>query len=263
MASFLGSPTSPLATHGILNPQSTVLELGSGVSPAVALSLAAAPATLRPARVILSDQEYVVKLMRQNLEHNLHAVGHWEIVKDEVRPPLISYRILPWSAGKKGGRGSGRLSKPQAESASKPGAHAPLTIDITSLDWEKDSLQHHPVFTQHPESPISLVIIVDCVYNESLIPHLVETSVDACSISSVSTTNASQRSNLDETLVLIALEIRSPEVLDCFLEEFAKYFRVWRVPDSVLSKELRTGADSGGEEAGTGYVVYCGVLRDR
>ena len=227
------------------------------------LSLAVAPATSRPARVILSDQEYVLKLMRHNLEYNLPAVGKWEIVKDEIRPPLVSYRILPWLAGKKGGRESGRLSKAHTASASKPDAGASFIIHITSLDWEKDSFQHHPVFTRYPEFPISLVIIIDCVYNESLIPHLVETSVAACNVSSVSNLKVDQPNNVNETLVLVALEIRSPEVLDCFLGAFAKYFRVWRVPDCMLSKELRTGADSEGEEAGTGYVVYCGVLSGR
>ena len=201
--------------------------------------------------------------MRHNLEHNLHAIGKWEVVKDEIRPPLISYRVLPWLAGKKRGRESGHLSKTQTASTSKPDPGAPFIIDITSLDWENDSFQHHPVFMQHPEFPISLVIIIDCIYNESLIPHLVDASVDACNVSSVSSMEADQRNNVNETLVLIALEVRSPEVLDCFLEVFAKYFRVWRVPDSLLSKELRTGADSEGEGVGTGYVVYCGVLRDR
>ncbi|RPB26031.1 hypothetical protein L211DRAFT_822034 [Terfezia boudieri ATCC MYA-4762] len=220
LASFLTSPTNPLAVHGILTPQATILELGSGVSSILALSFAVAPQYLRPARIVLSDQEYVLKIARQNVEDNLHAAG-------------------------------------------QPGSVSPLILDLISLDWERDSLHHHPAFSQGSGmGHISLVVVVDCIYNESLIPHLIETCVDACSTTSTSfnTVHSSLLNSESGTLVLVALELRSPDVLDCFLEQFTMYFKVWRVPDSLVSKELRTGADAEGETVGSGYAVYCGTL---
>jgi len=276
LASFLTSPTNPLAVHGILTPQATVLELGSGVSSIIALSFAVAPPNLRPSRVVLSDQEYVLRIACQNIEDNLHTAGQWGKVREDVRPTFVSYKITD-SARKTGGREDVRLGKsqtklskgslalrtasPSATVPSKSGSVAPFILDLISLDWERDSLHHHPAFSGMCH--ISLVVVADCIYNEFLIPHLIETCVDACSTTSTSfnSVNQSRPSNGSETLVLIALELRSPDVLDYFLEQFTRHFKVWRMPDSLLSKELRTGVDAEGEAVGSGYVVYCGTLR--
>lgn len=281
LASFLGSPTNPLAIHGILNPQATVLELGSGVSSILGLTLAFSQPSLRPARVVLSDQEYALRIARQNLEDNLHEAGHWEKLKEDVRPTYISYRVTGSSAKKNSGRETRHLEKPQTKSSMKvspfsktpsPSAPAilktepaiPLIVDLISLDWEQDSLRHHPAFRDHTRAKISLVIAIDCVYNESLVPHLIETCVDACSLpcpAAPKNVHAFESRGASETLVLIALELRSPDVLECFLEQFTKYFIVWRVPDSLLIQELRTGVDDECEGLGSGYVVYCGTLK--
>jgi len=272
LASFLTSPTNPLAVHGILTPQATVLELGSGVSSIMALSFAVAPPHLRPARIVLSDQEYVLRIARQNVEHNLHTAGQWEKVRESVRPTFVSYKITG-STREASGRKVGRLRKPQtrlspkgspsATAPSKPVSAAPLILDLITLDWERDSLHHHPAFLQGSGmGHISLVVAVDCIYNESLIPHLIETCVDACSATSTpfNSVHPSRPRNESGTLVLVALELRSPDVLDCFLEQFTRYFKVWRMPDGLVDKELRTGADSEGETVGSGYAVYCGIL---
>ncbi|KAF8416151.1 hypothetical protein EV426DRAFT_434201 [Tirmania nivea] len=255
LASFLTSPTNPLAVHGILTPQATILELGSGVSSIMALSFAVAPPHLRPARIVLSDQEYVLRIARQNVENNLHAAGQWEKVREDARPIFVSYKIT----------GSTRkIPSPSASSPSKLVSVAPLILDLISLDWERDSLHHHPAFSQGSGiCHISLVVVADCIYNESLIPPLIETCVDACSTTSTSFNNVhpSRPSNESGTLVLIALELRSPDVLDYFLEQFTRYFKVWRMPDSLVSKELRTGADVEGKTLGSGYAIYCGTLR--
>lgn len=246
------------------------------MSSILALSFTVAPLNLRPARIVLSDQEYVLKIARQNVEANLHAAGQWEKVREDVRPTFVSYKITG-STSEASGRQHGRLGKsqtkfspkgspalrilpPSATATSRPGSVAPLLLDLISLDWERDSLHHHPAFSQGSGvCCISLVVVVDCIYNESLIPHLIETCVDACSIASTSV-HSSPPSNESGTLVLIALELRSPDVLDCFLEQFTRYFKVWRVPDSLVGKELRTGADAEGETVGSGYAVYCGIL---
>ena len=268
LASFLTSPTNPLAVHGILTPQATILELGCGVSSIMALSFAVAPPNLRPARIVLSDQEYVLKIARQNVEDNLYIAGQWEKVREDVRPTFVSYKITGST------RKASGLGKPQTKlspkgsldlripSTSAAALSKPLILDLISLDWERDSLHHHPAFSQDfGMCHISLVVVADCIYNESLIPHLIETCVDACSTASTSFNNMhlSQPSNENGTLVLIALELRSADVLDCFLEQFTRYFKVWRIPDNLVSRELRTGADA--EGVGSGYAVYCGILR--
>ncbi|KAF8477177.1 hypothetical protein BDZ91DRAFT_14884 [Kalaharituber pfeilii] len=180
LATFLTSLTSPLAIHGIISPQSTILELGTGVSSIIGLSLAiAAPLNTRPARIILSDQEYVLKLARKNIEENLDAAGKWEKVRDDVKPTFASYKVSASPAGRKNTRESARfgrsaISKSRTNSGLATGTepssrHPGITIDVISLDWEEDSIWHHPAFSGRLRCPISLVLVVDCIYNESLI----------------------------------------------------------------------------------------------
>jgi hypothetical protein len=51
----------------------------------------------------------------------------------------------------------------------------------------------------------------------------------------------------------VAQQLRSPDVFDAWLATFHQNFRVWRVPDTLLSEGLRSGS---------GFVLHFGVLRD-
>jgi hypothetical protein len=117
-------------------------------------------------------------------------------------------------------------------------------VHTIPLDWERDDVATQPVL-KALGAPLDWVVACDCVYNEALVPPLVETLASAC------------RMNRDgvegKTMVLVAHELRSPDVMEEFLETFMEAFTVWRVPDRLLSNELREG---------NGYVLHVGVLKD-
>jgi hypothetical protein len=117
-------------------------------------------------------------------------------------------------------------------------------VKTIPLDWERDDVASQPVLKEElAGNPLDCVVACDCVYNEALVNPLVETLVAACGV------NRGE----GKTLVLVAQELRSPDVLEEFLERWMREFNVWRVPDILLSEELREG---------NGYVLHVGVLKD-
>lgn len=142
-ANWISSPTNFLTTSSLLCPDSTVLELGAGVSGIVALSLGP-----RVGRYIATDQAYVLKLLRQNIAENLDTVF------SQPRKGRNS---------KSGGKGSGN-----ADNAT--GVEDRITT--MELDWETDSVSHLP--------PVDLIVSCDCVYNEALIEPLNSTCAAIC-----------------------------------------------------------------------------------
>jgi predicted nicotinamide N-methyase len=62
---WLGSTTNPLFQDGILDANSTVIELGSGISGLVPSMLAP-----RVGRVLATDQPYALKLLQDNIHSN-------------------------------------------------------------------------------------------------------------------------------------------------------------------------------------------------
>lgn len=95
-ATWLSSPSNPLSI--LLTPTTTILELGAGVSAIVALALAPLVA-----RYTATDQDYVLKFLRQNVAENLDAV-------------------FPKARAKKAVGNEGR-------------------IRVEALDWEKDDVR--------------------------------------------------------------------------------------------------------------------------
>ncbi|USP73486.1 hypothetical protein yc1106_00760 [Curvularia clavata] len=142
-ANWISSPTNFLITSSLLRPDSTVLELGAGVSGIVALSLGP-----RVGRYIATDQAYVLKLLRQNIAENLGTV---------------------FSQPRKGKNSKG---------GSKGGGNADNAMSVEDrittmeLDWETDSVSHLP--------PVDLIVSCDCVYNEALIEPLNSTCAAIC-----------------------------------------------------------------------------------
>lgn len=68
-ADWLGTAQNVMFTNGLLDSDSTVLELGSGISGLV-------PLTLRPRvkRMIATDQAYALNLLRENVAANLPSL---------------------------------------------------------------------------------------------------------------------------------------------------------------------------------------------
>lgn len=134
--------TSPewLKDAEILTPQSIVVELGCGIIGLLGIILAE-----QVGHYVLTDQEYVMKFLRENVE--------------EVSKP--SHRIR------------GTVGKKQ---------HAvPPNLTLKSLDWELDSpglVVNHIPGAEH----VDLVIVCDCVYNEHLVKPLVQTLNDIAQI---------------------------------------------------------------------------------
>ena len=134
-AEWIASPDCVLARLGILAPESVVLELGCGVSGLVGLALSPTVG-----QYILTDQDYVMKLLQHNIVQNSppprKPVSH---VQRQLRAA-----VLDW--------------------------------ELHSISLELLGLRRTPT----AEAQLDVVLACDCIYNESLIEPLVSTCVDAC-----------------------------------------------------------------------------------
>jgi predicted nicotinamide N-methyase len=134
----------------VLPPTSHVLELGCGISGIISLVLAH-----RVHTYLATDQDYVLKHLRQNIADNF----------EQVHP-------------------SGKSKHKKAES--KP--HSSSNIVVRALDWETDDLTnlYHDIGLQGEEESIDLIISCDCIYNEALVDPLVNACKDICSLAPAS-----------------------------------------------------------------------------
>jgi predicted nicotinamide N-methyase len=134
----------------VLQPKSHVLELGCGISGIISLVLAP-----RVQQYLATDQEYVLKHLRQNIADNL----------EQIQP-------------------SGKSRRKKAES--KPQSSS--NIVVRALDWETDNLTnlYHDIGLQGEEESIDLIISCDCIYNEALVDPLVNACKDICSLAPAS-----------------------------------------------------------------------------
>ncbi|KAI1815176.1 hypothetical protein GGS20DRAFT_358810 [Poronia punctata] len=113
-------------------------------------------------------------------------------------------------------------------------------LRFTSLDWELDEVP--------PSLASDVVIACDCIYNETLIKPLVQTCADVCGLR-----QQQQQQQQQVAICIVAQQLRDPEIFEGWIKEFSSKFRVWRIPETFLSKELRDN---------TGFVVHVGVLKD-
>jgi hypothetical protein len=236
VARYLTSPANLLSTHSVIDGSSRILELGAGATAVLAI-------TLGPIvdRYIQSDMEYVLKLAERNVAENMDIFGG--IDSGVVR-----------SKTKKQPRGK---NNKHTTPASKSSASR---VDTIALDWESDDLHTHPIL-QSLGLPLTAVIACDCIYNESLVKPFVDTCVDACLLNRnnyvPNNDNSGESLKADnkdgKTFVIIAQELRSPDVLEHFLEVFMEYFETWRVMDEFLPQELKSTS---------GFVIHVGILRD-
>ncbi|KAI3338632.1 hypothetical protein F4824DRAFT_488379 [Ustulina deusta] len=215
VASWLSSLDNLLWKTGALSSSSSVLELGCGISGLVGLALSPLVS-----RYVLTDQTYVARLIEKNLEEN-----------------LVPQRGL--ASRKRRGKSSSTAN--------------PNKLRFTALDWELDEVTTS--LTGSPEvSSFDAVIACDCIYNDTLIKPLVQTCADVCSLRQRShEADAQSNEIVTPALCIVAQQLRDPEIFEGWIKEFSKHFRVWRVPEEMLSKELR---------ANTGFVVHIGVLQN-
>ena len=209
-AEWLSSDRNVFFQSGILDGESLLLELGAGISGLIALSLAP-----KVKRYLATDQDYVLKILRENIAQNYGRT----------------------------------TSHPKRQGARRKGSTETRTdrtptIDVIHLDWETSSASSVYVQTNlvADQDHIAAVIAADCIYNEALIQPLVETCSDVCRLAPEE----------KPTLCIIVQQLRSPDVFEQWLNAFHSRFRVWRVPDELLSEELKVK---------NGFAMHVGILR--
>lgn len=139
-AQWIASDDNILFRSSVLNQSSTVLELGSGSSGIVAIALAH-----RICKYFATDQEYVFKLLKANIEENNPK-------QKESGSSIVKHR------------GKSRVNNGNAFTRSN--------IKVFALDWESSLISSLPAMMDTNRADVSkavsAVIACDCVYNESL-----------------------------------------------------------------------------------------------
>ncbi|KAK5723870.1 Ribosomal protein lysine methyltransferase [Elasticomyces elasticus] len=174
--------------------------------------------TLAPlvTRVVATDQQHLLKNLRANLDANATP------------------------SAKSGGRKAGKAV---------PASSHPVTT--LPLDWEEDDIPKH-LDSHGLGSGVDLVLACDCVYNYALIEPFVQACADTCSLRTRKADGDASGDWLRGTICLVAQQLRSSDVFEQWLEAFMRLFRVWRVPDEMLTAGLKEGGR---------FVLHVGVLR--
>ncbi|PYI21972.1 hypothetical protein BO99DRAFT_354461 [Aspergillus violaceofuscus CBS 115571] len=249
---WLSSRTNPLWTQSLLSSTSTVVELGCGISGLNALTLAP-----KVHHYIATDQEYVHRLFRQNIETN-------------YQPSTSSSTRSSKSRKQQQPQQQPKRSKPKQQQQQQQQSTSSPNITFISLDWELDvagslkasvGLEDPDIGDGNEEEEeevdrgFDLLVSCDCIYNDALVAPFVRTCADISRLRPVYTADshgAGRRGSRRPTICLIAQQQRSPEVFEAWLQETLRVFRVWRVSDDVLGESLRSG---------TGYLVHLLLLR--
>lgn len=223
-AEWISSRHNVLFKNDILNSSSTILELGCGVSGIVALTLGS-----HVGRYIATDQNYVLKLLKQNLANNATTSSNPDRSK------------------------SRRNRNTQKKTIKATCMAEPENIQVIALDWELDSLHTLPdllkagdrSFHVSDQHGVDAVIACDCIYNEALIDPLVQTCVNICRL-------RGGRLESKSTVCIVAQQLRSPEIFEAWLVAFHRGFHVWRVPENYLTESLKQNS---------GFAFHVGILR--
>ena len=218
-AEWISSPSNVLFRQQVLTQDSVVLELGCGISGIVALTLLP-----RIKRYLATDQDYVLKLLNENLVENTPT---------SATPARQS---------------SGPIGRTKPRTIQIP--RASRAVETMALDWELDSLAALPdllkVGSVHQSGMIDAVIACDCIYNEALVDPFVRTCTELCRLSEAASSGT-------PTVCIVAQQLRSPTVFQCWLSEFQKAFKVWRVPDELLTEGLK---------GNSAFVIHVGLLHE-
>ncbi|KAK2794014.1 hypothetical protein FQN50_009963 [Emmonsiellopsis sp. PD_5] len=203
VAEWLSSKQNPLWTSSLLDEHSTVVELGCGISGLIALTLAPFVG-----HYIATDQEYVHKLLKENLDANALTTN------SSSNPSRSSQRHHDHQShsqtrrSRKGGPQSHH--NPSTKHSPSPSTQPASNITFAPLDWELDSpstlkqainnnsnnnnhnnhssakhSNHHRSSPSHdtstnPEQDLGfdLLLACDCIYNDALIEPFVQTCAD-------------------------------------------------------------------------------------
>ncbi|KAF7716232.1 Uncharacterized protein PECH_005101 [Penicillium ucsense] len=255
-AEWISSPSNPLWTHSLLSEHSVVAELGCGISALVALALS--PSVHH---YLATDQEYVRRLFRTNIEAN----------------SFVS-RVTPAAAAAAAAAGKSKGSKPK-HSGKPPPKGKPIAqpsasnITFTTLDWEHDqparlkacirsestgrgvlARDEREKVGDDEDLGFDLLLSCDCVYNDALVAPFVRTCAEICRLRPCFGSRGSRgpQAASRPTVCIVAQQQRAPDVFETWLRETLREFRVWRLSDEVLGDRLK---------GGTGYLVHLLLAR--
>ncbi|KAL1302036.1 hypothetical protein AAFC00_002484 [Neodothiora populina] len=175
------------------------------------------PALLAPLikHYIATDQSYALKLLRENIVANsITQVGS---------------------------------NRAQQKTPRRVKVEAARNVDVLPLDWETDDVQSLLRSNDASRKGVDLVVACDCIYNYALIKPFVQTCMDVCRMR-----GSDDNSDDKPTVCVVAQQLRQPDVFEEWLAEFGRAFRTWRVPDDVLTPELRENS---------GFVLHMGILK--
>lgn len=264
-AQWISSPSNILWDSSILHPDSTAIELGCGVAGVLALSLGPSIG-----QYIATDQDYVRKVFQENIEENYQTAHKPAKHRHQHRNPRSVKsnidRRSALTATNSPSRSRPRHTNAYSnESSRSPAARTNLPdagkITFTPLDWETDSLSGLLEHTTK-RNGFDILLACDCIYNDALIAPFVHTCADIArlrpSLAAYKNEHESYATKeceepLKPTVCIIAQQLRSHEVFECWLREALEEFVVWRVKDQVLGAGLGTGS---------GYVVHALVMRN-
>ncbi|KAK2800277.1 hypothetical protein FQN51_006185 [Onygenales sp. PD_10] len=201
VAEWLSSKQNPLWTSSLLDEHSTVVELGCGISGLIALSLAPFIG-----HYIATDQEYVHRLLKENLDANALPTN------SSSNPSRSSQRHHDHQShsqtrrARKGGPQTHH--NPNTKHSPSPPTQPTSNITFAPLDWEldspsalkqvisdninnihppkKNSSNHHhrstpshdPSANSEQDPGFDLLVACDCIYNDALIDPFVQTCAD-------------------------------------------------------------------------------------
>lgn len=215
MAEWLSSSTNVLFRKGLLHGMSTALELGSGISGLVPCVL-----TSKVAKVVSTDQQHLLKIMRENIAANA------------IRAPS---------------RSATHTSKRNGKQETSVG-----DVTVFALDWEEDDVPKALASHDFAEG-VDVIVACDCIFNYALIEPLMQTCLDICRLRQHSQADRDNQVQQTPTACVIAQQLRQAEVFEQWLQISLRSFRVWRVPDDMLTEGLR---------AGSGFAVHICILRN-
>ncbi|KAH3676227.1 hypothetical protein WICPIJ_009187 [Wickerhamomyces pijperi] len=202
------------------NDRKFILELGSGVSGLFSCFVGRVSGN----RYVATDQYHLMKLLKKNIGSGLDSLGV---------SPFHTSTIGGGEEEEEHGHVSKKM-KSKSNNNKKKSHHAKHqvpTIDAICYDWEnieQGQYELSQILSEHNEpahnSKPDLILGCDIVYNDYLVPHLV---------------NALDSLSGEHTVCLIGLQLRLLENIELFVAELLdRGFEVYQHMETVLSDEI-------------------------
>jgi hypothetical protein len=197
----MSSKTNPLFANDLLNQHVTILELGSGISGL--LSLVLAP---KVKSYIVTDQAYVLKMLKKNISCNLPSHNSTTKGRRKVKAEESGYDQKAFG-----------------------------NIIVKDLDWETNSVVQLYSELGLDGDQVNCLIACDCIYNHALIEPFVSTCADICKLAPKDS----------PTFCIVVQQLRSPDVFLAWLQAFNAKFHSWTLRAPEYTSSIDIGQDSG------------------